>query len=539
VTQEVTHEGAGEMWSAVSDRTVIDLVLRTCRVDPAGAAIIFEDGVVVTRGGFLERVEQFAGYLRDKIQPGDRVAIMLGNRAEYMIAWVAVLANRGILVSINPEAKEHDAAHILQDSRPVLAIAGDEQRPVLDAIRGGIPELTELIWVVDGEPDGLASYTEGVAAMPLAEADPKRMDITNVYYTSGTTGLPKGCMIDHEYWIRLVDLDLRLHPKTSEDRILCCLQFYYLDPALLFLFALETGGPMVTMRRFSVSRFWDVVRKHDVTEILGIASIPALLLKAPPSPEDRQHKVKRALQVAVSPTLQREMQERWGFPWVENYGISEGGMVARMPLAYVEEMTGSGSMGVADPEVRIRIVNDEHEDLPAGEVGEVLVSAPGLFRGYLNNPEATVETLAGGWLHTGDLARRDERGFLYFMGRKKDIIRRSGENLSATEVEEVLRSHPKILEAAVIPVPDELRGEEIKAYILPVAGEAPETLPPEEIVEWCAARLARYKIPRYIEYRDRDFARTPSMRVKKEDLKAEKADLTAGSWDREQAMART
>ena len=537
MTQVVTHEGAGEMWSAVSDRTVTDLVLRTCRVDPTSPAIIFEDDVVLTREGLLERAEQFAGYLRGKIQVGDRVAIMLGNRAEFMIAWIAVLANRGILVSINPQAKEHDAAHILRDSSPVLAIAGEEHRDVIEAARKAVPELAEVVWVGGGEPDGLAEYYEGVTPLRLEDSDAKRMDITNVYYTSGTTGLPKGCMIDHEYWIRLVDIDLRIHPKTSEDRILCVLQFYYMDPGLLLLLALESGGPMVTMRRFSVSRFWDVVRKYDVTEILGIASIPALLLKAPPSPEDREHKVKRALQVAVSPNLQQEMQERWGFPWVENYGISEGGMVARMPLAYVEEMTGSGSMGVAFPEVQIRIVNDEHEDLPAGEVGEVLVSAPGLFRGYLNNPEATAETLAGGWLHTGDLARRDERGFLYFMGRKKDIIRRSGENLAATEVEEVLRSHPKILEAAVIPVPDELRGEEVKAYVLLVDGESSDSVPPEEIVDWCAAKLARYKVPRYIEYREGDFPRTPSMRVKKEDLKVEKDDLTADSWDREKAMA--
>src|SRR6266542_4225503 len=157
-----------------------------------------------------------------------------------------------------------------------------------------------------------------------------------------------------------------------------------MDPGLLLLMTLHAGGPMVTMRRFSVSRFWDVVRTHDVTEILGIASIPALLLKAPPGPQDKEHKVKRALQVAVSPALQAEMHERWGFPWVENYGISEAGMVARMPLSHVEEMIGSGSMGVADPEVHIRIVDDEHLDVGPNEPGEVLVSAPGMFRGYLN-----------------------------------------------------------------------------------------------------------------------------------------------------------
>jgi crotonobetaine/carnitine-CoA ligase len=524
------------MWSAISDRTVVDLVLRTGRIRPDHPALVFEDGVVVSRGEFFERVEQFAGYLRDRITPGDRVAIMLGNRTEYLIAWIAVIANRGILVSINPQAKEHDAAHILKDSASVIAIAGEEQREVIDAVRGQAKELTDVLWVADPEPDGLATYTDGVAPLPLAEAPCKRLDITNVYYTSGTTGLPKGCMIDHEYWLRQIDIDLRLHPKTAEDRILCCLQFYYMDPGLLFLMALDTGGPMVTMRRFSVSRFWDVVRRNDVTEILGIASIPALLLKAPPTPEDRKHNVKRALQVAVSPTLQHEMQERWGFPWVENYGISEAGMVARMPLSHIEEMTGSGSMGVPDPEVHIRIVDDEHQDIPPGETGEVLVSAPGMFRGYFNNPEATIEVLAGGWFHTGDLARRDERGFLYFMGRKKDIIRRSGENLSASEVEEVLRSHPKVLEAAVIPVPDELRGEEVKAYVQLAEGETEETFPPEQIVEWCSSKLARYKVPRYIEYRA-DFPRTPSMRVKKEELKAERQDLAAGCWDREQTMA--
>jgi crotonobetaine/carnitine-CoA ligase len=156
-----------------------------------------------------------------------------------------------------------------------------------------------------------------------------------------------------------------------------------------------------------------------------------------------------------------------------------------------------------------------------------------MFRGYVNRPEVTVQTLAGGWLHTGDIARQDERGFLYFMGRSKDIIRRSGENVSAAEVEEVLRSHPRVLEAAVIAVPDELRGEEIKAYVMTVPGASQDTLSPAEIVAWCARKLAKYKIPRYIEYRTIDFPRTPSMRVKKEELRAERRDLAAGAWDRE------
>jgi acyl-CoA synthetase (AMP-forming)/AMP-acid ligase II len=137
-----------------------------------------------------------------------------------------------------------------------------------------------------------------------------------------------------------------------------------------------------------------------------------------------------------------------------------------------------------------------------------------------------------GWFHTGDLAQRDERGFYYFLGRMKDIIRRSGENVAAAEIEEVIRSHPKVLEVAVIPVPDDLRGEEVKAYVLLLDGESPETVPPEELVRHCAERLAPFKVPRYIEYRDADFPRTPSLRVRKEALK-EEGDLVANSWDRE------
>jgi crotonobetaine/carnitine-CoA ligase len=167
--------------------------------------------------------------------------------------------------------------------------------------------------------------------------------------------------------------------------------------------------------------------------------------------------------------------------------------------------------------------------------GEFLVKGPGLMRGYLSRPEATAEALRDGWLHTGDLGRRDERGYYYFVGRKKDIIRRSGENLAAAEVEEVLRSHPNVLDVAVLGVPDELRGEEVKAFVLPVEGHTEATVPPEELAAWCADRLAAYKVPRYIEYRTTDFPRTPSMRVQKDLLRA--AEGSARVWDREHPAA--
>ena len=448
-----------------------------------------------------------------------------------MTAWLTVVALRATLVSVNPDVKEHDARHVLRDSDAVLAIISPKHQALIETVRGDCPQLRDVVVVGDNEPDGLPAPETGTFS--LDEAGCERGDITNVYYTSGTTGPPKGCMVDHEWWLRIVDVDLRLHPKGPDDRMLCCLQFYYADPGWQVLAALRCGGAVVVMRRFSVSRFWNVVRSNDVTEVLGIASIPALLLKAEPSDADRGHKVKRALQVAVPANLHREMTDRWGFPWVDGYGITEGNFVTRVPLDLAEEMVGSGSIGIACPEVSIRLVDDDGADVSVGATGEFWISGPGLMRGYLNRPEATAEVLQDGWFHTGDLGRQDERGLYYFVGRKKDIIRRSGENLAAAEVEEVLRAHPKVLEVAVIGVPDDLRGEEVKAFILPVEGHSAATIPPEELAAWCAARLAAYKVPRYIEYRSTDFPRTPSLRVQKTLLGTPEHDRQALVWDRE------
>jgi crotonobetaine/carnitine-CoA ligase len=227
-----------------------------------------------------------------------------------------------------------------------------------------------------------------------------------------------------------------------------------------------------------------------------------------------------------------ELIQRWGFPWVEGYGLTETGLVVGMPLDYADAMTGSGSIGVPCPDVEVRLVDDGGRSVSVDQPGELIVRAPGMMRGYLGRPEETAATLRDDWLHTGDMARADERGFLYFLGRRKDIVRRSGENVAATEVEDVLRSHPAVNEAAVVPVPDELRGEEIKAYIELVPDRSPSDVRPAELAEFCGERLARHKVPRYISFRQEPFPRTPSMRVKKSELLGDAAGIEE-IWDRE------
>lgn len=526
----VKHENVASDWSALPQQTVIEIVARGCLEDPERPVIIIDGGPVMTRREFLDRCQRFAGYLSGKVRAGDRVVIMLDNRLEFMIALFGIIANRATMVSIAPTAMQYDAGHIVADAQPTAAIVGNAQLPIIEAVRGSSPALQHVI-VVDGdEPDGLARYENAAEPLDFTQVKCEREDIVTVYYTSGTTGAPKGCMLHHGWWLRVIDIDLRLFRRGWQDRQLCCLPFYYADPAIQLLTSLASRGTMVAMRRFSVSRFWEVVTKHDATEILSIASIPALLLKGEPGPAERDHRIRLAIHAGLPKELHREMLDRYGFHWHNQYGSTEGGVMSRVPHHLADELVGTGTMGVEPPGVVIRLVDDNDVDVPPGEAGECLIGGPDLYVGYLNRPEVTSEANRGGWYHSGDVARRDERGLLYFVGRKKEIIRRSGENISAAEVEGVLRSHPKVVEAAVVPVPDPLRGEEVKAYIQLKPGES---FAPEEAIAFCQANLAAFKIPRFIEFRETDFERTPSMRVQKQALLKEKSDLRQGAWDRE------
>jgi crotonobetaine/carnitine-CoA ligase len=284
------------------------------------------------------------------------------------------------------------------------------------------------------------------------------------------------------------------------------------------------------MRRFNASRFWSVARAHRVSEIFLIASMPTLLLKQEPDPRDREHKITTAVCAAMPPNLHREFCDRFGILVLEGYGSTEAGWLVRIPKAFGKAMIGSGSMGAIMPEVEFRIIDDESNDVAPGMLGELLVKAPGLFKGYVNDLAATAAVLKDGWYHTGDVVSCDERGFLYFRGRRKDFIRRAGENIASAEVEHVLRAIPLVLDAAVVAVPDEIRGEEAMAYVILTPGATASMLPPETIARHCADHLISFKVPRYIAYWTGDFPRTPTMRVQKGKLAAASGGLAI--WDR-------
>lgn len=513
--------------SAVVPRDVDIVTLVRAGLERGGDSplLIFEDGLQVSNSEFLGLLDAATARLGAEVKPGDRVVLMMDNRTEYFLGWLAVVACGGTVVSLNPRAGSADAAHILADSEARLAIVGPEQAATFRAFAGDGIRVIEL----DGpEPGGLGGPATGLPAEPPARAVD---DITNVFYTSGSTGSPKGCMVDSAYWLRIVAGFVESHEQLADDRLLCCLPFFYNDPSWQLLASIHLGTPLVVMRRFSKSRFWRLVVSERVTKLFTIASIPAMLLTNEPTEEERAHNVRFAVHVGVPADLHHVLVERFGIPWLEVYGLTETGGLTAVPLAEAEAAVGTGTIGPPRSDVDLRIVDESGGPVATGSVGEVIARHGGMFRGYLNRPEATSEAMRDGYFHTGDLARMDERGWLFFAGRKKDVVRRNGENISAAEVEAVLRAHPAIVEAAVLPVPDTMRGEEVEAE---VQLEDPEqTVEPAEVVAWCVEHLAPHKIPRYVRIRTQPFPMTPSMRVAKPALRDDPARAATPAWDRE------
>jgi carnitine-CoA ligase len=368
----------------------------------------------------------------------------------------------------------------------------------------------------------LSSAAEGP---PLGPALPEQT--VNIQYTSGTTGRPKGCVLSHYYWCRLArHLITGPPPLTADDVLLTAQPFYYMDPQWNLAVALLAGARLVVLDRFHPSTFWRDVREHGVTFFYCLGMMPRALYNMPADPDDRHHRVRGIACSAIPLALHQQLEDRWGAPWFEAFGMTETGGDLRMFVADRDGTVGTGCIGTPYPDREMRVVDGENHPLSRGSTGELVLRGPGMMDCYFQDEAATNHAFRGGWFHTGDLVRQDDTGRVYYVGRTKDMIRRSGENISATEVEAVLCEHPSVLEAACIAVPDELRGEEVKAYVV----LRQPTAAPEELHAWVSERLAYFKVPRYWEYVN-EMPKTPSERVAKTELIKGTNDLRAGAWD--------
>jgi crotonobetaine/carnitine-CoA ligase len=503
---------------------LVTLLNRAADAWPGKHAWVFDaTGERLTFADVHRRRSELAAALAERgVRPGDRVAVMLRNQPEFPLIWLALATLGAALVPVNVNYRELDGRHVLAHSGARFAVTTPEFHGLLTDIAPGtaVEHVLDVAELTAQVPGALPEF-HAVSETPV-----------NIQYTSGTTGAPKGCVLPHSYWTALARGLVTEFPALHDGDVLLTAQpFHYIDPQWNVAAGLASGATLVVLDGFHPSTFWAKVREHEVTWFYCLGLMPTLLLRAPESPVDHQHRVRAISASAIPRELHAELERRWGVPWYEAFGMTETGGDIRMSTTDHDAAVGTGCLGRPVPGREVLITDESGAARPRGETGELLIRGVGLMHGYHDDPEATDRAFRGGWFHTGDLARMDECGRVYYVGRTKDMIRRSGENVSADEVERALMLHPGVRLSAVIAVPDEVRGEEIKAYVVLADGHDCAGLPPTELAGFCAGKLAYFKVPRYWAYAQ-SLPMTPSERVAKGELRGDRQDLRVGSYDR-------
>jgi acyl-CoA synthetase (AMP-forming)/AMP-acid ligase II len=485
----------------------------------------FDTGEKLTYRELLDTVNRLAsGLNRYGVRKGHHVGVMLNNLPSFPITWLALGRLGAVVIPINIRYTAPEVGYVLNDSDAEYLIIDNAYAALLEEIESLPAVLTADRIVVQGGEDSFNNLLElgDASFVPSELVGPE--DLMNIQYTSGTTGFPKGCMLRHRYWVGTATVASRRDGVVYKN-ILAHQPYFYMDPQWMTLMAFLQRGTLFIANRPSASRFMDWVRAHHI----HFCIFPEVVYRQPPNPKDGDNDLRRVAIYGVRKSVHADLQQRFNVQAREAFGMTEIGSTLFVPLEAVE-MVGSGSCGVPAAFRECRVVDDDGKDVAVGDIGELVVRGPNILLGYYNKPAATAESFFDDWFRTGDLFRQDENRFLYIVGRKKDMIRRSSENIAAREVEAALMLMPEIDEAGVVPVPDEERGEEVKAYVVLADGYKQEDAPPERIIAHAREHLAVFKVPRYVEYRT-DFPRTPSLKLKKGELIAEKEDLRAGSWD--------
>lgn len=508
---------------------------------PGTTAIIFE-GKELTYQEFGDQVNRFAAALRDMgIKKGDRVGLMGPNCPQWEAAFFALLKLGAIVVQTNPMYVEREIAYQMKDSGATAIIVFE---PLYPRVKNIIQETSlrqviafNFMAPVKSAP-GLYSFDELIAQYQpgLIEVGiNQERDLAVLQYTGGTTGVSKGVMLTHQNLIcnTYQSIAWSFDLEYGKERVLTILPvFHVYGMTNCMNYAIACAATQILLPRFEVNQFLEVIDKYRPTLFPGA---PTIFMAVNSHPQVSKYKDSlAAIKVCNSGSAPLPLEvalkfgqvTEGGGNLVEGYGLSEASPVTHSnPL---DRPTRAGSIGIPFPDTDAIIVDLEtgEKELPAGEIGELCIRGPQVMKGYWGKPDETSETMRNGWLHTGDIARRDEDGYFYIIDRKKDMIIAGGFNVYPRDIEEVLYEHPKVKEVVVAGVPDAYRGESPKAYIVLKPGaEATE----EEFISFCRSRMAAYKVPHLVEFRN-ELPRTIVGKVLRRQLvEEEKAKLQAAA----------
>ena len=509
--------------------TIGTVLRRRAETVPDRTFLVFEDGPGnVTERTYSEmhrRAERVAGTFASLgVAKGETIHVHLGNCPEFFDCWFGAALLGAVLVPTNPLLTADELEFVFGHSRPRLSVT--EPTLVHALLEAEAPNI--LVARSEEESvdrNGMRSFEQAIqSADPAAQVEINGRDLAAIMYTSGTTSRPKGVCVTHSNYLfvgEVVAQHLRMQP---DDRMMIVLPLFHANAQYYStMSALVTGASVAVAERFSASRWSQQVARHGATLASLFAAPIRMILAQERHSLDNRNKL-RAVIFSQNITEEQlaQFEDRFDCPLLQLYGMTETIAPPTLNPLYGERR--NMSIGRPTLPASVRVVGDDGRDVANGEVGELLVAGvPGvsLMAGYLNDPDATQEALREGWLHTGDNVRADPDGYLYFVDRGEDMIKRAGENISAGEVESVINSHPAVFDCAVIGVPDSMRDEAVKALV--VVAEGGE-LTAAELTEWCAARLAKFKVPGWIEFVD-SLPRTSVGKIQKEELRQRAARL--------------
>jgi len=482
-----------------SDASFMQVMEETARIYGVAARVISYGEML---GNVVRRQAEFRsrGY-----GLGHRVGLLLQNRPEFLEIWFALNGLGVSVVPINPDLRSSELEYVVAHSDMDLAIVLEDRVAEMAAAARSAGRHIPVVAMDQPIPpphSGARTATEGDEATECA-----------LLYTSGTTGRPKGCVLTNEYflysgeWYR--DAGGLISLGGEGERMLTPLPAFHMNAMATSVMAMITvGGCLVMLDRFHPASWWEQVRESRATCVHYLGVMPSMLMGAPASERDRDHKLRFGFGAGVDKRLHEPFEQRFGFPLLEAWAMTETGAGGCIAASKEPRKIGTSCFGHPTPDIEIRIVTDDGLEAERDMPGELLVRRSGanprfgFFKEYLKDPEATREVWKDGWFHTGDIVARDGDGDLHFVDRKKNVIRRSGENIAAVEVETVLNRHPLVRQAGVAATPDKIRGDEVAALIV-LRQDQHDGAVAEGIVKWALGQMAYYKVPGWVGFVDR------------------------------------